>query len=145
MSEAEWKPLIYTCDWEGDYIQWDGRIFPNNVEEYIFDVRLKNGIVHFGCLVRPYCGDATAHAITQSGYVIKLEHGNLLRPAVVDKETEQRMRDAAFKLMVAENRVRRIKWLESRKLELAAELANAQAELTEVDAELAKLKKEAAK
>lgn len=133
MLKSGWKPLIYTCDCEGDFMRWNGQIFPNNVIGYIFDVQLKNGIVHFGCLVRARYGNATADAITQNGDVIELQHEDLLRPAVVDKETEEKLRGMAFGLLVAENRARRIKELEYRRSELVVELAK-------VESELAKLK-----
>lgn len=137
MSESEWKPLIYTRDDEGDYMRWNGRIFPDHVAQCVFDVLLQNGTIHYGCLVRARGVDqAYAHAITQDGEVIALQHKDLLRPAIVSIEALEAIRTVAFNFCVAENRAKRKTELESRKSKLRAELA-------EINAELTKLKKEA--
>lgn len=143
MSGHDWKPLFYTCDCYGDYMRWDGKIFPNRenlVEPHnTFDVQLKNGAVYPGYFVHSRGDDAAfARAITQDDQIIELQHGDLLRPAVVDKETKKKMRKVASDLCRAENRAKIVQQLESRKTKLSAELA-------QIDAELAKLKKEETK
>ncbi|MBU2529735.1 MAG: hypothetical protein KKD35_01745 [Elusimicrobia bacterium] len=134
MPESKWLKLIYTCDCEGDYMRLGGKIFPGYIKERLFDVRLPEDAYYYPkCLVQISNFRTTARAITQNGDIVKLKHGDLLRP-VNDKETQRKLEKIEFDMICAENTAARIKDLKYRKKKLTAELKK-------VTAELAKLKK----
>ena len=131
MPESKWLELIYTCDWDGPYMRLDGKIFPHNVKERLFDVQLPAGMNYPKCLVESVDYGATARAIAQNGDIVQLKHGDLLRP-VNDKEVQKKVEKIAHNIRCAENTAAKIKNLEAHKKELSAELAKIDAELAEL-------------
>ena len=142
MSESNWKILFHTCDCGGDYMKLGdsveptkrgeriigGDIFPCNVKETVFDVKLPNGKIFEKCLVVDDSFGDHATAIMQDGSTLELEHKTLLR-ANPDKEVEKKLNKIYFDIVQEKNRQQRIQCLEDRKRDLTAKLKETNAEL----------------